>query len=100
MPAAAVASAGDLPFVNATNNALPFSLPDEATTRAADHSAQFGTASARYFEVLETPLVQGRVFTDHDDAGAPTVAVVNEAFVRRFAPGRNLVGPASAHTVR
>ena len=38
----------------------------------------------RYFDVLGTPFVLGRDFTNRDDATAPPAAIVNEAFVRRY----------------
>ena len=37
-------------------------------------------------------LVAGRPFTDRDVAGAPRVAIVNEAFARAFFGGRNPLG--------
>lgn len=40
--------------------------------------------SANYLQDLGVALVRGRHFTEADDADAETVAVVNEAFVRRF----------------
>jgi predicted permease len=40
--------------------------------------------SPKYFETMRTPLVQGRDFTDRDDADAPKVVIVNEEFARRF----------------
>ena len=53
------------------------------------HSSFVG---ADYFETLRTALVRGRGFSKHDTPGAPPVAVVNEAFVRRFWPGRSGIG--------
>ncbi|MFL6274021.1 MAG: ABC transporter permease [Blastocatellia bacterium] len=47
---------------------------------------------ARYFETLEVPLQRGRSFSDEDKQGAPRVAVVNEAFVRRFFPNADAIG--------
>jgi predicted permease len=41
----------------------------------------------KYFDTLRTPLVMGRDFTDHDDAGAPRVVIVNQEFARRFYGG-------------
>jgi predicted permease len=41
-----------------------------------------------WFETLGLRLVTGRDFTDADRAGAPAVAVVNEAFVRRYLRSR------------
>ena len=38
-----------------------------------------------YFETLRIPVARGRLFSDIDRHGGQPVAVVNEAFVRRFA---------------
>src|SRR4029434_620161 len=48
--------------------------------------------SLDYFRTMETRLLQGRDFTERDDAQSPPVAIVNEAFVRRFWPGENPIG--------
>jgi predicted permease len=44
----------------------------------------FNVIGPRYFEVLGTPFALGRDFTNRDDATAPPVAIVNEAFLRRY----------------
>ncbi|HEX6938138.1 MAG TPA: ABC transporter permease [Longimicrobiales bacterium] len=44
------------------------------------------------FHTLRIELRQGRAFTATDGPDAPNVAVVNEAFVRRYFPGGNAVG--------
>jgi len=46
----------------------------------------------RYFETLGTPVVRGRSIDERDTAAAPHVAVVNEAFVRRFFPRDDPLG--------
>jgi putative ABC transport system permease protein len=48
--------------------------------------------SLDYFRTMETRLSQGRDFTAQDDAHSPPVAIVNEAFARRFWPGENPLG--------
>jgi predicted permease len=48
--------------------------------------------SPGWFETMGTPLVGGRDFTDADRAGAPLVAIVNQAFVRRYQLGPQPVG--------
>jgi putative ABC transport system permease protein len=48
--------------------------------------------SPAYFRTLGVRLLQGRAFTDADNAGAPLVAVVNETLVRRFWPNQNPLG--------
>ena len=88
----AVGTSSDIPFLSNVNNPAPFSLPDEVSTRENDHAAEFGSVSAGYFDALRTPLIKGRVFTDHDVDSSTRVVVVNNTFVRRFSPHRNVVG--------
>jgi putative ABC transport system permease protein len=45
-----------------------------------------------YLETLGIPLRRGRAFTRDDKAGAPLVAIVNEAFVRQYYPGEDALG--------
>ena len=45
-----------------------------------------------YFETLQMPVLAGRVFSDADGATAQRVAVVNQAFARKFYGGTNPVG--------
>jgi putative ABC transport system permease protein len=52
----------------------------------------FNSVSRGYFETMGTPVVQGREFTARDTAGAPRVAVVNQAFARRYLPDGNVLG--------
>jgi predicted permease len=47
---------------------------------------------ASYFETMRSAVVRGRGFTLQDAPGAPPVVVVNEAFIRRFWPGRDGLG--------
>jgi predicted permease len=49
-----------------------------------------------YLKTMGTALLAGRDFTEQDTLGAPKVAVVNEAFTKRFFDGKNPVG----HTFR
>jgi putative ABC transport system permease protein len=50
------------------------------------------TISPDYARVLRVPLLHGREFTDHDNAEAPGVAMVNQTLVRRFWPNDNPIG--------
>jgi predicted permease len=48
--------------------------------------------SPHYFDVFHIPVVQGRAFTDHDDASGALVVAINEAMARQFWPNRTAVG--------
>lgn len=48
--------------------------------------------SPDYFRALETPLIQGRFFTDADNAEAPLVIIVNQTFAKKFWPGEDAIG--------
>jgi predicted permease len=45
-----------------------------------------------YFETLRIPMLQGRTFQQQDNANAPGVTLVNEAFARRYWPGQQPLG--------
>ena len=54
--------------------------------------AQHRPVSPEYFQTAAIPLVRGRDFTDLDDAKAPGVVIVNQAFADRHLPGEDPVG--------
>jgi predicted permease len=45
-----------------------------------------------YHELLGIPFIAGRGFTEHDNANAPGVVVVNEALARTYFPNQNPLG--------
>jgi predicted permease len=45
-----------------------------------------------FFATYGMPLMTGRAFTERDGAGAPRVAIVNEAFVRAYFDGPPAIG--------
>lgn len=48
--------------------------------------------SPGYLPLMRIPILDGRNFTDQDNENAPSVMIVNEAFVRRFFAGRSPIG--------
>jgi predicted permease len=60
--------------------------PDEYVGSSID------AAGAGFFRAVGIPLRGGREFTDRDQAGAPKVALVNEAFAKKYFAGRDPVG--------
>jgi predicted permease len=45
-----------------------------------------------YHEMLGIPFVQGRGFTERDNADAPPVVIINEAMARAYFPNQNPLG--------
>ena len=58
----------------------------------SEDNVEFEAVGPRYFETIQTPLLRGREFTLNDSGPRPTVAVVDEAFVRNFFPNQDAVG--------
>lgn len=78
----------------------------EGTPRPAQGqapSANNRDVSPDYFRTLRIPLLGGRYLDDHDVAGKPLVAVINDTMARRYFPGgdalgkRFKLGPAEAN---
>jgi macrolide transport system ATP-binding/permease protein len=55
-------------------------------------SAYFSAVSPNYFETLGIPLAQGRAFSDQEVKDQAPVALINEAFARRYWPGEPPLG--------
>jgi len=68
-------------------------IKDAAVQRA---TVNFNQVSSGYFRTLETPMLAGRDFGEQDTATSPPVAVVTEAFARKFFAGANPVGKTFA----
>ncbi len=52
----------------------------------------FHHVSPGFFQTLQTPLLAGRDFNDHDVAGSPLVAIINETMARKILKTSNPVG--------
>jgi predicted permease len=57
-----------------------------------DDNSQYNEVGAGYFRTMGIPLIAGREFTPRDGPRAPKVAIVNEAFAKKFNLGRDAVG--------
>jgi putative ABC transport system permease protein len=70
-----------------------FSLAERPqATPGPQPCAEDRSATPRSFAAFGIPLVRGRFLEDRDDAKAPRVAVVNEAFAARFLAGDDPLG--------
>jgi predicted permease len=57
-----------------------------------DNSAAWDRVSAGYLDVIGTPIVRGRGISEEDTASSRKVAVINEAFARRFFQNEDPIG--------
>jgi predicted permease len=55
-------------------------------------NASFNAVGPGYFKTMGIPLMMGREFTRADAFGAPRVAIVNQAFVKKFNLGDSAIG--------
>jgi predicted permease len=57
-----------------------------------DRESGFDVTGPGYFAALGVPIALGRDILESDRASAPTICVINDAFVRRFFQSRNPIG--------
>ncbi|MBZ5607302.1 MAG: ABC transporter permease [Acidobacteriia bacterium] len=86
----------------AMSSSLPLGLGESSTNvygegkpvpKVSDApSAYYYNVTPGYFRTMQTRLIAGRDFDQHDTAESTRVAIVNEAFARRLFPGENPLG--------
>jgi predicted permease len=85
----------------ALTSTLPFDFPDSARFVIEGHpvskpseqpSSGYFVVTPGYFQTLQIPLLQGREFTNSDGPSASPVAIVDQAFARRYFPNQNPLG--------
>jgi putative ABC transport system permease protein len=88
-----VAWATTLPMGHSNLGHVSFQVVGAETPPAdAGPVADLQIVSNSYFGTVDVPIVAGRPFTSIDTATSPLVAIVSEAFARRYLPGRNPIG--------
>ncbi len=75
-----------LPYERALNNGVR--LPGQTDSQTTNLTY----ITPEYFTALRIPILQGRAFTAGDGAISPRVAVVNQAFVRRYMKDQAVLG--------
>jgi putative ABC transport system permease protein len=72
---------------------VTFSIEGQAVLPRKERAkADCISITPRYLETLRVPLLRGRSLLSRDNAQAPPVAVVNQAFVRRYFPNDEPLG--------
>ena len=92
---------GGLPdgqFLLMTQNEIPKNPNDlDALSKQKERlgTADFGAVTSGYFQVLQIPLIRGRVFDEHDGPDSPHVAAISESLARERWPSQDPIG----HTI-
>jgi len=92
LPGVQGVTASRVPVLASDNWDNSVSVQGFAKTPDTDDDAHFNAVGPGFFKLLETPVLAGREFTASDVIGAPKVAIVNEAFAKKFGLGRDVVG--------
>ncbi len=87
---AAMGGDNSVPLVTNTRNQTAFWLPDQSDSAGKQRSAESASVSPEFFQVLRTPLLRGRFFTEADTDKSKRVVIVNESFAKQYLPGHDL----------
>lgn len=80
-----------LPLADVDANAT-FAIEGRPVAPGERQLVKLRSASPGYFRAMGLGLRTGRVLNEGDSAGAPAVAVINEALARKYFPGQDPVG--------
>jgi predicted permease len=84
LPGVTGVTMGRVPVLAQSSWSVPVSVEGFLWEPGVDAGSRFNAVGAGFFTTMEIPLIAGRDFTAADAAGAAQVAVVNEAFTRKF----------------
>ena len=82
LPAADTINSDSAAYGTTNHNSL--AIEDRPTESSGDLSAEIIRISPDYFRVIQTPLVEGRFFTEADENGKLPVVIIDEATARRY----------------
>jgi predicted permease len=85
-------SSAMVPLLSGSSWGTNVSVQGFAAGPDTDTNSRYNEIGPGYFRTLGVALLAGREFTVADTRGAPKVAIVNEAFARKFNLGRDVVG--------
>ena len=93
LPGVKAAAATVVLPLSGSNTDSSFAIEGRATNgKEPTPDEELRTITPDYFQVLRTPLLRGRFFTQSDTADAPPVAIVNEALAKKYWPNEDALG--------
>ncbi len=85
------ATGGPLPL-QGDQMSISFNIQEHPAGPADRPHSDIAIITPGYFDTMRISLLQGRNFSERDDADTPRVLIVNEAFARKFFPGEDVIG--------
>ncbi|HUE85285.1 MAG TPA: ABC transporter permease [Vicinamibacterales bacterium] len=92
LPGVTSVSASLVPLLAGNNWGSSVSVQGFEAGPDTDTHSNYNEVGPGYFQTVGIPLLAGRDFTRADALGAGKVAIVNEAFAKKFGLGRDAVG--------
>jgi putative ABC transport system permease protein len=92
VPGVITATSARVPAIAGSNSSTNMTVEGFTPRGDDDANSSLNEVGPGYFRTMGIPLIAGREFGENDRAGAPKVAIVNEAFVRHFIGNRNPIG--------
>ncbi len=92
LPSVTGVSSSMVPLLSGSNWGNDVSVEGYKAGPDTDMNSRYNEIGPGYFRTLGVPLLSGREFTRSDATAAPKVAIVNEAFAKKFDLGRGAVG--------
>ena len=92
IPGTTAVTAGRVPLLAGDNWGTDVQVEGFKSGPDVDDNSRFNAIGPKYFSAMGVPLRAGREFTTADALGAPRVAIVNEAFARKFGLGHAAIG--------
>src|SRR3954469_13167108 len=92
LPGVTGISSSTVPLLSGSNWGSDVAVEGFKAGPDTDSNARFNEVGPGYFPTLGIALLAGRDFTRADVLTAPPVAIVNEAFAKKFNLGRDAVG--------
>ncbi len=92
LPGVTSVSASLIPLLSGSNYGSGVAVQGFEAGPDTNTSASYSEIGPDFFKTLGIPLVAGREFTRADASGSPKVAIVNQAFARKFNLGDHAVG--------
>jgi putative ABC transport system permease protein len=85
-------ASGVFPLPETDRWSLRFEIEGHPVDPSSRPAAGFVMAAPGYFQTMGIPILKGRGFSKTDDADAPSVTIVSQAFARRYFPNEDPVG--------